>query len=77
MVRVDLTEDGNTRRCGLIDSYSDLYPGPGGWWGGPQVREELNHFMLDRYGRLFCDGPGKEEELLSDPPTDWDWTPRG
>ena len=77
VVRVDLTEDGNTRRCGLIDSYSDLYPGPGGWWGGPQVREELNHFMLDRYGRLFCDGPGKEKELLSDPPTDWDWTPRG
>ena len=77
VVRVDLTEDGNTRRCGLIDSYSDLYPDPGGWWGGPQVRGELNHFMLDRYGRLFCDGPGREEELLSDPPTDWDWTPRG
>ena len=34
-------------------------------------------FMLDRYGRLFCDGPGREEELLSDPPTDWDWTSRG
>ncbi len=77
VVRVDLTEDGNTRRCGLIDSYSDLYPDPGGWWGGPQVRGELDHFMLDRYGRLFCDGPGREAELLSDPPTDWDWTPRG
>ena len=53
------------------------WPCPGGWWGGPQVREDLNHFMLDRNGRLFCDGPGREEELLSDPPTDWDWTPPG
>ena len=72
VVRVDLTEAGNTRRCGAIDAFIELHPDPG-WWRGPEVRTEFNHFMLDRYGVLFCDGPGEEEELTSDPPTDWDW----
>ena len=73
VVRVDLTEGGNTRRCGLINAYNDLYPDPKIWWLGPQLREELNHFMLDRYGTLFCDGPGTEREWTSDPPSHWDW----
>ena len=29
--------------------------------------------MLDRYGTLFCDGPGTEREWTSDPPSHWDW----
>ena len=73
VVRVDLTEGGNARRCGLIDAYGDLYPDRKGWWRGPQLREELNHFMLDRYDVLFCDGPGTETELTSEPPEAWDW----
>ena len=75
VVRVDLTEAGNARRCGVIGAYNDLYPDPYRWWWGPQVREEFNHFMLDRYGVLFCDGPGEERELTSDPPGSWDWQP--
>ena len=73
VVHVDLSEGGNARRCGLIDAYSDLYPEPDAWWRGPQLREELNHFMLDRYGTVFCDGPGEEKELTSDPPPAWEW----
>ena len=73
VVRADLTADGNARRCDVIDAYVDLWPDPQGWWRGPQLREELNHYMLDRYGVLFCDGPGQETELTSDPPADWDW----
>ena len=76
VVRVDLTEGGNIRRCGLIDTYSELYPHPKGWQDGPQLREELNHFMLDRYGTLFCDGPGAENDLSRDPPTNWEWIPQ-
>lgn len=76
VVRVDLTSEGNVRRCDLVDAYGELWPDPHGWWRGPQLREEFNHFMLDRYGVLFCDGPGTEEELTNDPPADWDWRPR-
>ena len=76
VVRVDLTSEGNVRRCDLTDAYGELWPDPHGWWRGPQLREEFNHFMLDRYGVLFCDGPGTEKELTSDPPADWDWRPR-
>lgn len=71
-VRADLTAAGNARRCGIMDAYEDLYP-DGEFWGGPQVREELNHLMLDRYGTLFCDGPGTEKELTGDPPEAWEW----
>ena len=74
VVSVDFTQAGNTRRCGLVDAYAELYPNPG-WWQGRELREEFNHFMLDRYGVLFCDGPGQEPELTSDPPSDWDWRP--
>ena len=76
VVHVDLSEGGNARRCGLIDAYSDLYPEPNAWWRGPQLREELNHFMLDRYSTVFCDGPGEEKELTSDPPAAWEWRAR-
>ena len=74
VVSVDSTQAGNIRRCGVLDAYVELYPNPG-WWQGQEMRAEFNHFMLDRYGVLFCDGPGQEPELISDPPSDWDWRP--
>ena len=57
VIRIDLTDDGNTRRCNMIDAYTELYPGSQQWWWGPQLRQEIDHFMLDRYDRPFCDGP--------------------
>ena len=73
VVRADPTEGGDIRRCGLVDAYSDLYPGSANWRSGPQMREGLDYFMLDRYGSLFCDRPGREEELASDPPQALEW----
>ena len=52
---VDPTERGNARRCDLIDAYTEIFPDPGWWQGGPNHRTALDEFMLDRHGWPFCD----------------------
>lgn len=52
---IDPTERGNARRCSLIDAYTQVFPDPGWWQGGPNHRAALNEFMLDRHGWPFCD----------------------
>ena len=76
VISIDPTDGGNARRCGLIDAYTELSPGPLGWWTGPKLRGELDHFMLDRYGWPFCDGP-EAPEPGSAPPSDWEWRNQG
>ena len=53
-VNIDATEGGNTRRCALIDAYTELAP-TALWTSGPEVRQDLDLMMLDRYGWPFCD----------------------
>ena len=53
-VNIDPTDGGNSRRCALIEAYSELAPSSL-WISGPDVREDLDLMMLDRYGRPFCD----------------------
>ena len=52
---VDPTERANARRCSLIDAYTQIFPDPGWWQGGPNHRAALDEFMLDRHGWPFCD----------------------
>ncbi|MYB28911.1 MAG: hypothetical protein F4X38_07200 [Acidimicrobiaceae bacterium] len=52
---VDPTERGNARRCSLIDAYTQIFPDPEWWQGGPNHRAALDEFMLDRHGWPFCD----------------------
>ena len=52
---IDPTERGNARRCSLIDAYTQIFPDPEWWQGGPNHRAALDEFMLDRHGWPFCD----------------------
>ena len=53
-INIDTTDGGNARRCSLIDAYTELTPS-GKWIAGPNVRDDLNRLMLERYGWPFCD----------------------
>ena len=57
-INIDPTDGGNTRRCKMIDAYTEILPDPAKWIHGPQLRVELNQLMLGRYGWPFCD-PGR------------------
>ena len=52
---IDPTERGNAHRCNLIDAYTQIFPDPDWWQGGPNHRAALDDFMLDRHGWPFCD----------------------
>ena len=52
---IDPTERGNAHRCSLIDAYTQIFPDPDWWQGGPNHRAALDEFMLDRHGWPFCD----------------------
>ncbi|MYH76224.1 MAG: hypothetical protein F4134_00690 [Acidimicrobiaceae bacterium] len=52
---IDPTERGNAHRCSLIDAYTQIFPDPDWWQGGPNHRTALDEFMLDRHGWPFCD----------------------
>ncbi|MCE2510968.1 MAG: hypothetical protein J4F50_00140 [Acidimicrobiia bacterium] len=54
VINLDTTENGNARRCSLIDAYSELVPDHLNM-GGPAVQEHLDHLMLQRHGWPFCD----------------------
>ncbi len=54
-VHFDVTDAGNARRCRLIDDYTEHVPDSKKWLGGPNVADELNALMLDRYSLPYCD----------------------
>ena len=62
VINIDHTHEGNLRRCGLIDTYTRIYPDPTRWTGGPQLRTQLDELMISLYGWPFCD-----PDALSDP----------
>ena len=64
-VNIDTSAGGNSRRCALIEAYSELAP-TSLWISGPDVREDLDLMMLDRYGWPFCD-PESAERLRQQP----------
>ena len=53
-ISFDITEAGNARRCSLIDSYTERTPSRM-WIAGPNLLEDLDRLMQDRYGYPFCD----------------------
>ena len=55
-INLDTTEEGNLRRCSLMDAYSILVPEHLNM-GGPALQGHLDRLMLQRHGWPFCDQP--------------------
>ena len=53
-VNIDSTGAGNTRRCELIDRYTELVPAHL-WEAGPGLRTDLDDLVVGRHGMPFCD----------------------
>ena len=51
----DPGEEGNQRRCELIDAYTEFLPDPRRYNAGANVRADLDSLMTERRGRPFCD----------------------
>lgn len=51
----DPSEEGNQRRCELIDAYTEFLPDPRRYNAGANVRADLDLLMTERRGRPFCD----------------------
>ena len=51
----DPSEEGNRRRCELIDAYTEFLPDPRRYNAGANVRADLDSLMTERRGRPFCD----------------------
>ena len=53
-ISADPTSNGNSRRCTLIDHYTELVSADL-WIAGPGLRSDLDDLMVGRYGWPFCD----------------------